>query len=188
MDVLRLVTQGHRDLIPALWDLLTAEEQARADALRFPADREESILSRGLLRILLAETLSRHPREIGLSTRGRGKPFLTDNATDLRFNVAHSQGIILFALAHGREVGVDIEAVTEGRPFLFFSDWTHREALVKAAGSGIFDPPPSIVCTVASLFPGAGYAASLAVEGEGLILKCRDWKPDKSKVEGYRSW
>jgi 4'-phosphopantetheinyl transferase len=93
-----------------------------------------------------------------------GKPQLAHtHGTDVRFNVAHSHGLVLHAISLGREVGVDVEllrVVPNGmhlaRRFLsereagklarlptqefergFFACWTRKEAYVKATGRGL---------------------------------------------------
>ena len=90
-----------------------------------------------------------------------GKPYLAEPAGhDLRFNLSHTRGLALVALAHGREVGVDVEAVRPGRraqgiadrwftqaeadalraaddpDALFFRLWARKEAYLKATAEG----------------------------------------------------
>ena len=90
-----------------------------------------------------------------------GKPYLAAPAgTDLRFNLSHTDGLALVALARGREVGVDVEAMRPGRraqaiadrrftpaeaaavrsagdqDSLFFRLWARKEAYLKATAQG----------------------------------------------------
>jgi len=87
--------------------LLTDEEIQRASKFFKPRDAQNFILSRGLLRKILAEYLCIAPAEIAFERNGHGKPFLPD--TDLEFNVSHSRDRLLIAVTAGRAVGVDIE-------------------------------------------------------------------------------
>ncbi|MDQ3935465.1 MAG: 4'-phosphopantetheinyl transferase superfamily protein [Actinomycetota bacterium] len=93
-----------------------------------------------------------------------GKPHLAEPALDwLRFNVSHSGDLALYAVAHGREIGVDVEAHRPGRRLAgiaerrftpaeaehlrslpagehdpaFFRLWARKEAYLKATAEGL---------------------------------------------------
>jgi len=96
----------------------------------------------------------------------QGKPILREGQlkSEIRFNVSHSNGLAVYAVARGRELGIDIEAIrtdfgdtaehcfsiqerSELRslpPALtiqgFFLCWTRKEAYVKARGLGLQIP------------------------------------------------
>ena len=80
----------------------------------------------------------------------------------------------------------------------FFNCWTRKEAFIKALGEGLSHPLDRFVVSLRpgerasllsvdgqpqeaarwslrELFPGAGYAAALAVEGEMPVLRCMQW-------------
>ncbi|MGC1853430.1 MAG: hypothetical protein WA687_13430, partial [Solirubrobacterales bacterium] len=63
------------------------------------------------LRRVLAHYLDADPGEIELRTGEYGKPALADPGAPLRFNLSHSSGAALIAVACGREVGIDIERI-----------------------------------------------------------------------------
>jgi 4'-phosphopantetheinyl transferase len=149
--------------LPALLDLLDADERCRADRFRVEAGRQRFVAARAMLRRLLAGRLGVPPQSIRLATGPRGKPALADpTAGAPHFNLAHSGDLAVVALA-SRELGVDVEAL---RPFpraerfaaRFFAAseqrwleeapeterghaaltlWTFKEAYLKAVGSGI---------------------------------------------------
>lgn len=148
----------------ALVDLLSDDERQRAERLIVPEARRRYVVARAMLRRLLAGWLEMPPQLLRFGYGAHGKPVLEHPAgSDLRFNLSHSANLALFAIARGREVGVDLERVRElpnaealaARYFApeeqavwkalpaaerlsgFFAIWTRKEALLKAQGSGI---------------------------------------------------
>ena len=150
------------------WTLLSADERERADRFVFRSDRNRFVVGRAGLRHLLGERLGMAPESVRFSYGEFGKPALVNqpDGADLRFNVSHSRDLVVYALADGREVGVDVEAIAamedrddvathcfskaEQDAYLalaesdrtngFFNCWTRKEALVKAIGHGMSFP------------------------------------------------
>jgi 4'-phosphopantetheinyl transferase len=164
----RIVVQpldGPPGAIPSLVATLDAVERARAAAFRHPRDRHRFIARRAWLRGLLAEALACAPGEIEFGQNAFGKP-IVQGGGDLRFSVSHSDGLGLCAIAHGVEIGCDVErrnpaladpavarslfARAEVRALEalppedwvegFFNCWTRKEAFVKAIGQGLSYP------------------------------------------------
>lgn len=146
--------------ISVFWDSLADDERQRADRFRREIDRTSFIAARGILRALLGQYLQCDPRELQLSYRDRGKPFLADSSW--QFNLSHSGGLALYAIAANRAVGIDIEAIRDleieqlAKRFFsdreyrklcqlkgdrqteaFFTYWTAKEAYLKATGEGL---------------------------------------------------
>jgi 4'-phosphopantetheinyl transferase len=148
---------------------LSADEKRRAEKFYFERDRERYIAGRGLLRLILASYTGIEPPDLQFSYGLYGKPALAaarDTGT-LQFNLAHSQGLALYALTREREIGIDIEQVRPiadleqlaGRFFsarenailrslgpdekqeAFFRYWVHKEAYLKARGIGLAEVP-----------------------------------------------
>ncbi len=143
--------------------ILAADEIARAQRFHFPEHKRRFILGRGLLRIILAKYLNLEPSAIAFSYGSHGKPFLEEPFSHLSFNLAHSQGLALYIVALGRDVGIDVECITGDREIdsiisrfftqseqtyllnlpatdrqtAFFRCWTCKEAQAKASGEGI---------------------------------------------------
>lgn len=141
---------------------LTADEQTRANRYRSDLHRQDFMINRGILRSLLARYLNCSPVELHFTYGTHGKPALTQPTSSLCFNVSHSQGMALYAIALNRPVGIDVEQIRpidadqiasrfftpneyaalcalppEKRQDAFFRLWTHKEALVKATGEGL---------------------------------------------------
>ncbi len=158
--------QERQGLFRQSYAVLTGEERRRAARIRSSAAREEFIVGRGCLRRLLGAVLEQDPRSVALQAGEHGKPRLLSGA--LQFNVAHSHGVILIALAGTGEVGVDVEFMDAGVELMdvargsfnarelariegaltlddrlreFYLCWTRREAVTKADGRGLTVAP-----------------------------------------------
>jgi 4'-phosphopantetheinyl transferase len=152
----------------------------------------DQAVSHSALRRVLALYLDEDPAAIDLRPGEHGKPALADPSAALRFNLSHSGGMALVALAGGREVGVDVEVIRPRRDLLrlaeralgpaaaaalratppdqqldaFHAAWARHEAIVKCHGVGLHRPLPPAPITATPLDVGAGFAAALAVSGE----------------------
>lgn len=146
---------------------LPAAERTRAARLLREEARRRWVAARWALREVLARYLEADPATIELRLGERGKPGLADPAAPLRFNLSHSGGLALVAVAEGREVGVDIERLGR-RPAGFYAEWTRREAVAKCHGTGLGGPPASSPVAVESIEAPPGFAAALAVAGDRL--------------------
>jgi 4'-phosphopantetheinyl transferase len=150
--------------IARLVAVLSAGERARAASFHFPRDRARFEVARTQLRALLAGYLGCGAAELVFGTGAHGKPTLEQPAAgNLRFNLSHSYGQALLAVARGCELGVDLEQIRpdvdfEGiveshfspaeraawttlpptrQPEAFFHGWVRKEAYVKARGEGL---------------------------------------------------
>jgi 4'-phosphopantetheinyl transferase len=146
--------------------LLPADELARFERCR-PEVRRARIVTRAVLRVVLGEQLGRPPRSLRFGVGEHGKLALAEPGGSWRFSVAHSGDRCAVAVAHRREVGVDLEAVPGALPDLeavarqrlapeeaasildrpeperlvaFLRCWTRKEAFLKATGAGLTAP------------------------------------------------
>ena len=146
---------------------LSTDERARASRFRFARDRDRFVGARGLLREILALYLNASPGRLSFGYGAYGKPFLAGEHSTLRFNLSHSFDAMLLAIAHMREVGVDVESARnldpamdeigdtvlsepekqalarfrgEDRRTTFLRFWTSKEAFIKADGRGVSLP------------------------------------------------
>jgi 4'-phosphopantetheinyl transferase len=158
-------TRADESKVAAVWGNLSRAEQDRASQFRSHAARTEFIVARGALRSIASKYLGVSPQAVKLTHGQHGKPELAPNhGRRVRFNVSHSQGLILQAFSR-REVGVDVEfiwpdvrltdvsaTVFSAAEILFLSQsspgeqrrdffrcWTRKEAFVKAMGEGLTD-------------------------------------------------
>lgn len=149
--------------------LLSVDEQDRADRFHFESDRQHFIVGRGCLREMLARYLDIGvgAESIRLSYASHGKPELAASYSQplpLKFNLAHSGDLALYAFTRVREIGVDLEQLRPdftgddiARRFFssnevgrltslpasvrheaFFNCWTRKEAFIKALGDGVY--------------------------------------------------
>jgi 4'-phosphopantetheinyl transferase len=153
---------------------LSEQELDRSRGFRFERDRARFIAGRGQLRMLLGGYLDARASEIALVEGPNGKPRLAGGTALLRFNLAHSDDVVVFAVAWNREVGVDVERIRfdflvdqvarqhfsprerrdlvslpEGeRLRAAFDCWTRKEAYLKASGVGLTVPLDGFDVTV----------------------------------------
>lgn len=147
-----------------LYATLTDDERQRSAHLRSERDRQRFIVAHGALRELLGCYLETDPDEIRFGHNAYGKPHLSpESGSPLQFNLSHSAGLALIAIAAEADIGVDLEYVRaqpdytdiarrffsadefeqlDGlprhlQPQAFFRCWTQKEAYLKACGEGL---------------------------------------------------
>ena len=153
------------DLLTDLAVNLSLDERQRADRFYFELDKKRFIACRGLLRFILSRYLDLQPHQLEFAYSVQGKPELKNTNIEGRlcFNVSHSQGLAVYAIALNRSVGIDLEyfrhipdvqqlaerffspsesAIIKDLPKpqqqeLFFRFWTIKEAYLKATGEGL---------------------------------------------------
>jgi 4'-phosphopantetheinyl transferase len=145
--------------------ILSVDERARAGRFHFDRDRRRFIVGRAMLRALLGSYLEMDPASLTFEYGPAGKPTLGLGTAgpDLKFNVAHSGALALYAVTWHCEVGIDIERLRmipevekiaghyfspgenaqlrslpwARRSEAFLIGWTRKEAYLKARGIGL---------------------------------------------------
>ena len=146
--------------------LLSAEERARRSRFLFARDRHRFLITRALVRTALSTYADVAPADWTFVANAYGRPEIAprhEGASGLSFNVSHTPGLVVLAVASGRAVGVDTEPVggreapvgvaeqwfapaevaalralpEADRPRRFFEYWTLKEAYVKARSMGL---------------------------------------------------
>jgi len=190
----------------SLLGLLDPDERERAARFKFPGHRNQFVISRALLRRALGRYLGIEARAVRFRTTANGKPELAADsglpsadlrADDLRFNLSHTEGVTVFALARHRQIGIDVERIRVDTNAMelaerffshaevqwlrsqpapeqipaFFTCWTGKEAYIKAHGEGLSMPLSSF-----GVLPAAGGASSkLQLRVYGDAEEARRW-------------
>jgi 4'-phosphopantetheinyl transferase len=141
---------------------LSPAERARYDRFRHDVDREMFLLGRAMARSLVGRALVVAPDAWPWREGPRGRPEIDRPDSPVSFNVAHSGGVVVCAVAHEAEVGIDVEDRRRARldrelvdrycssseaadiaragddwQDRFLRYWTLKEAYLKARGLGI---------------------------------------------------
>lgn len=152
----------------ACWDLLSPEETKFAARHHFVKDLREFVVTRAVLRQILARYTGQSPAGLIFESSPSSKPAL-QGAGSPHFSVSHCSDLALLAFARFR-IGIDVEQVRPGnfwqemigqylspqehaylealparsRTSALFRVWTRKEAVLKAVGTGLLYPPHQV--------------------------------------------
>ena len=160
---------------------VSPDEIVRASRFRFQRDQVRFLACRGVLRSILARYLECGQADISFSYESSGKPKVAAPARgqSLEFNLSHSGGYAVYAVAFKKRVGIDLEqfradisyeqiakqffspeerdhirSLPESRRLAaFFFIWTRKEAYVKATGEGLSVPLDSFSVAAPNIYP-----------------------------------
>jgi 4'-phosphopantetheinyl transferase len=182
---------------------LSDSEQERQRRFVFERHRRQYLVSHALIRDVLSRYAPVAPEEWRFQTNAYGRPSIAEPAEwrGLRFNLSHTDGRAVVAVAWEVDVGVDVEAtralddlseiadrffspmeVAQLRksPDWFYDFWTLKEAYIKARGLGLAIP----LDTFSFILSDAERPAIVFHEG------CQDqaerWQFVLQRGEGYR--
>ena len=170
-------------LLERYHQLLNAEESARHQRFIFTRHRHQFLVSRALVRSVLAQYLGLAPAAVAFSKNIHGKPQLSPQ-TALYFNLTHTNGLVALAVTRSGPVGIHVEFLSRqadivkltGRYFArdeasalfslpvsdwnqrFYDLWTLKEAYLKACGTGLATP----LGDFSFGFPGKGISISFS--------------------------
>ena len=168
---------------------LSRDELQRAEAVRDELGRARFLASHVAVRLILAGYLRASPASLVFAPGPYDKPGLTSPQAhpQLHFNLAHSEGLALCAVAHV-EVGVDVEKIrlgaeieeissqmlsreeiaplealsTEDRRVVLHMLWSCKEAYAKATGLGLsLDLPRVTILPRLPTDPSAWFALDI---------------------------
>ena len=187
--------RGSSDELLGFRNILSVNEEQRADRYRFDRHRNAYTIGRGVLRSILSGYTNEAASQIKFQFGPHGKPSLANTVDNknLCFNYTDANYHALYAFAWNQEIGVDLEDLnrdveferiaerkftkTEAEAILslpqpkrrsaFLVCWTRKEGYGKAEGWGIHYPLDSVeVC--------ANCEAD-RVEGEAVNGRTRSW-------------
>ena len=144
--------------------LLDETERERAARFLVSGAKNQFVLSRSFLRIVLGKYLGTDPSALKFQLAANGKPELP--ASGLYFNLSHTEGTTAIAVTRAGRVGVDVERIRENLKPLelaerffsakevewlkaqpsaeqfsaFFACWAAKESYIKAWGEGLSMP------------------------------------------------
>lgn len=146
--------------------LLSADEKKRQQRYRFAKNRHNSLVTRAFVRCVLSQYADLQPTEWLFESGRHGKPEISNSSLPIRFNLSHTEGMVVCAVILDKGIGCDIESrsrivdlksiarryfsASEVKTLLalpatqqqarFFEYWTLKEAYVKATGQGLSIP------------------------------------------------
>lgn len=174
--------------------LLSVAERDRYSRILSPVKAEQGLLSRAILRLILARYTGGNPEDLILHTAQGGKPFLPD--LSLEFNISHSSSLFLCGVSYQTQIGVDIQEVyplsglrwilqnyfspveqrylgsLSGASFqnALFAIWTAKESYLKASGAGFRRSPGGC-----SLLPDLSNSKFQLIDPCGKIQTGSEW-------------
>ena len=157
---------------------LNWNEKKRISKFKTETLKKKQIVSKGLLKLLIAKYLNTEPQTVEFESNEYGKPFISPaiNPINLKFNISHSNRLGLYAFTTDHALGVDVEKIQEleniydlvdlcmsdfeKRWFLklspgiktdvFYKFWTVKEAFIKAVGTGFSFPLANVELKIKS--------------------------------------
>lgn len=158
----------HPDVLDRYRRMLSADEHRRYARYKLEKVRHQFLVTRGLVRTTLSAYGGLEPAAWRFECNEFGRPEVVNfpGPKPFRFNLSHSDGCIVCAVAWQCDLGVDVEYVDRrtGGPHLaqrffassevddllalppseqrrvFFDYWTLKEAYIKARGKGLAIP------------------------------------------------
>lgn len=158
--------EGSRSFVGQCRSWLSEDERRQADRFICQEDQRRYVLAHGGLRAVLGRYIGLDPSAVMFQLGPTGKPaLLTGHAPQfpVRFNLSHSHGRMLIAIAGERDIGVDLEQIQDraeaaklAKRFYapdeyervvarsgseqtqwFFHYWVAKEAALKGQGIGL---------------------------------------------------
>jgi 4'-phosphopantetheinyl transferase len=176
--------------------VLTRQELELEESYHLPSVKVQYLASRALVRSVLSIYLESAPEKIPFTLGKHGKPYLLSESPNCYFNVSHTHGLVVCAVARHGEVGIDIELCDRPvnlklapryfapeevdqleqlpeslRPSRFLEFWTLKEAFIKATGHGLAMPLDRFAFDLSGLEPRLMYCYDAGSPADWLIAR-----------------
>ena len=158
--------QADDPILLRYYSLLNTTEKTKQQRYKFAKDRHDALITRAFIRDLLSYYQSKHPKDWQFEYGDKGKPEVINCELPLRFNLSHTENIIICAVTLNHDIGCDVENTSRNNDVLaiaeryfstseadelfslpkeaqtsrFFDYWTLKEAYIKAWGLGLSIP------------------------------------------------
>jgi 4'-phosphopantetheinyl transferase len=187
---------------------LDDEELARHERFMFEHSKREFRAAHGLTRAIVGAHTGMDPRALRFVKNEFGRPrvALEPGATDVRFNLSHTDGMLCLAVAEGVDVGADVEDAHRARQTVavadrffapsevaalrslpesqqiqrFFAYWTLKESYIKARGMGLALPLDGFAFEIEQEEPDDESLAP-RVLGDRVRLRCEPIVNDRAE-------
>lgn len=154
------------DLLVAYDKLMNQQEREKQQRYKFAGDRHDALITRAFARTVLSKYAPVAPQDWQFVKGDKGKPEIANSPLPLRFNISHTKGLIICAVALRVDLGVDVEYIKRKASTIkiaeykfsptevaelkslpearqrnrFFDYWTLKESYIKAVGGGLSIP------------------------------------------------
>jgi 4'-phosphopantetheinyl transferase len=146
-------------------ELMSEGEHARWRRFLVEHARLQHLVARALVRTTLSRYFDVPPRSWQFTANRYGRPCVVEPRPfrSVRFNLSHTSGLVVCAVARARAIGIDVEHIRRQTEFadlaprvfspmelasfrrtapemqreVFFSFWTLKESYIKARGMGL---------------------------------------------------
>lgn len=141
------------------------DEQFKMQKFVFKHDQERFLLAHGLINYIFSKTLQISLDNLRFNFNENGKPKIENNY-EIKYNISHSEEMVVIAISIIKEIGVDVEKINENVEYKqiakaffhpielntfknkskieqgknFFKIWVTKEAYTKALGIGLNRP------------------------------------------------
>ena len=153
-------------LLSTYHTLMTSEEKVQQQRFHFAKHRHQYLITRALVRTTLSRYTDIKPYDWRFSKNKYGRPeiLISQEIPPLRFNLSHTEGLIVCAVVLKEDIGIDVENITRKGATVeiadrffsaqeikdlhtvtnqherFFEYWTLKESYIKARGMGLSLP------------------------------------------------